>query len=65
MPALDLVSSDTRRELLQFVKRRGSLSLDEAMEALDMARTTVREHLLFASADSAAPKLLFNRTEPS
>lgn len=46
MSALDLVSSDTRRELLQLVKRRGSLSLDEAMEALDMARTTVREHLL-------------------
>lgn len=44
--ALDLVSSDTRRELLQIIKRRGSLSVDEAMEALDMARTTVREHLL-------------------
>ncbi len=46
MSALDLVSSDTRRELLQLVKRRGSLSLDEAMDALGMARTTVREHLL-------------------
>lgn len=46
MSTLDLVSSDTRRELLQLVKRKGSLSLDEAMEALDMARTTVREHLL-------------------
>jgi len=44
--ALDLVSSDTRRELLQIIKRRGSVSVDEAMEALDMARTTVREHLL-------------------
>jgi predicted ArsR family transcriptional regulator len=44
--ALDLVSSDTRRELLQIIKRRGSLSVDEAMEALDMARTTVRDHLL-------------------
>lgn len=44
--ALDLVSSDTRRELLQIIKRRGSLTVDEAMEALDMARTTVREHLL-------------------
>ena len=43
---LDLVSSDTRRELLQIIKRRGSLSIDEAMEALGMARTTVREHLL-------------------
>jgi predicted ArsR family transcriptional regulator len=44
--ALDLVSSDTRRELLQIIKRRGSLSVTEAMEALGMARTTVREHLL-------------------
>lgn len=44
--ALDLVSSDTRRELLQIIKRRGSLSVDEGMEMLDMARTTVREHLL-------------------
>lgn len=44
--ALDLVSSDTRRELLQIIKREGSLSVDEGMEALDMARTTVREHLL-------------------
>jgi predicted ArsR family transcriptional regulator len=44
--ALALVSSDTRRELLQIIKRRGSLSVDEAMEALGMARTTVREHLL-------------------
>lgn len=44
--ALELVSSDTRRELLQMIKRRGSLSVDEGMEALDMARTTVREHLL-------------------
>lgn len=44
--ALDLVSSDTRRELLQHIKRRGSLSVDEAMEALGMARTTVREHFL-------------------
>ncbi|PEN14898.1 transcriptional regulator [Longibacter salinarum] len=46
MSALDLVSSDTRRELLRLVKQKGSLSLDEGMEALGMARTTVREHLL-------------------
>lgn len=46
MPALDLLSSDTRRQLLQLVKRKGSLSLDDAMDALGMARTTVREHLL-------------------
>lgn len=44
--ALDLVSSDTRRELLQMIKRHGGLSVDEAMDGLGMARTTVREHLL-------------------
>ena len=44
--ALDLVASDTRRELLQIIKREGSLSVDEAVDALGMARTTVREHLL-------------------
>lgn len=46
MSDLSLVSSDTRRRLLQLVKRRGSLSIDDAMTALDLARTTVREHLL-------------------
>jgi predicted ArsR family transcriptional regulator len=44
--ALDLVTSETRRELLQLIKREGSLSVSEAMEALGMARTTVREHLI-------------------
>lgn len=44
--ALNLVSSDTRRELLQLIKRQGSVSVDEAMDALEMARTTVRDHLL-------------------
>ena len=44
--ALDLVASDTRRQLLQIIKREGSLSVDEAVEALGMSRTTVREHLL-------------------
>lgn len=56
--ALDLVSSETRRELLQMMKRRGSLSVTEAMEALDMARTTVREHLLHLKE-----KGLLTRTE--
>lgn len=46
MDGLALVSSDTRRRLLQLIKRRGSLSIDEAMDALELARTTVREHLL-------------------
>jgi predicted ArsR family transcriptional regulator len=55
--ALDLVSSDTRRELLQIIKRRGSLSVDEAMDALGMARTTVRDHLL-----QLREKGLLNRT---
>jgi len=44
--ALDLLSSDARRELLQIIKRKGGLSVDEAVDTLGMARTTVREHLL-------------------
>lgn len=46
MRGLDLISSDTRRRLLRLIKQQGSLSIDDAMEALDMARTTIREHLL-------------------
>lgn len=43
---LDLIDSDTRRALLGLIKRRGSLSVDAGMEALDLARTTVREHMM-------------------
>jgi len=58
--ALNLVSSETRRELLQIIKRRGTLSVTEAMETLGMARTTVREHLLQLREKG----LLTRRAEP-
>jgi len=46
MQGLDLISSKTRRRLLRLLKREGPLSINTAMEALDLARTTIREHLL-------------------
>lgn len=46
MDALQLLSSDTRRTLLQVMKRQGTLSLDDAEAATGLARTTLREHLL-------------------
>jgi predicted ArsR family transcriptional regulator len=42
---LNWIESDTRRALLQLMKVRGSLSVDEGRAALDLARSTVREHL--------------------
>lgn len=45
MPDVDLIASDTKRALLQLMKRRGEISLDDAMAATGYARTTLREHL--------------------
>lgn len=45
MPDVDLIASDTKRTLLQLMKRRGEISLDDAIEATGYARTTLREHL--------------------
>ncbi len=45
MPDVDLIASDTKRALLQLMKRRGEISLDDAVAATGYARTTLREHL--------------------
>ena len=45
MPDVDLITSETKRTLLQLMKRRGEIALDDAMEATGYARTTLREHL--------------------
>ena len=45
MPGISLISSQSRRDLLTLIKRRESISLDQAEEATDLARTTIREHL--------------------
>lgn len=36
--------SDSRMRIVQLVKRRGAVTVDEAMEALELAETTVRQH---------------------
>lgn len=43
---LDWIASPLRRRLLLHIKNRGSLSLDDAMDVLDRARSTVRDHLV-------------------
>lgn len=45
MSALDLLQSDTKRRLLRLMKRRGEITLDDAMEEIDRARATLRDHL--------------------
>lgn len=38
------ILSDSQKRLLDLVKRRGELSVDQAVEALDLAATTIRQH---------------------
>jgi len=45
MSPLDLLQSDTKRRLLDLMKRRGEITLDDAMEVIDRARPTLRDHL--------------------
>lgn len=45
MPPVDLIQSETKRRLLEFMKRRGEITLDDAMETIDRARPTLRDHL--------------------
>jgi predicted ArsR family transcriptional regulator len=45
MPPVDLIPSETKRRLLELMKRRGEITLDDAMEVIDRARPTLRDHL--------------------
>jgi predicted ArsR family transcriptional regulator len=45
MSVLDLLQSETKRRLLRLMKRRGEITLDDAMEVVDRARATLRDHL--------------------
>lgn len=45
MLALDLLQSDTKRRLLKLMKRRGEITLGDAMTVIDRARPTLRDHL--------------------
>lgn len=37
--------SESRMRIVQLIKRRGSVTVDQTMQALDLAETTVRQHL--------------------
>ncbi|MCC5907699.1 MAG: DeoR family transcriptional regulator [Balneolaceae bacterium] len=43
--------SDVKKELLELIKRNGTLSVDEAVEKTDLAKTTLREHFLQMERD--------------
>jgi len=43
--------SDVKKELLELIKRNGTLSVDEAVERTDLAKTTLREHFLQMERD--------------
>ncbi len=45
MSLTSLIQSDTKRQLLELMKRRGEITLDDATDAIDRARPTLRDHL--------------------
>lgn len=45
MSHVDLLQSETKQKLLVLMKRHGEISLDDATDAIDRARPTLRNHL--------------------
>jgi len=45
MSPLELLQTETKRRLLKLMKRRGEITLDDAMAVIDRARPTLRDHL--------------------
>ncbi|MFO8098486.1 MAG: transcriptional regulator [Salinibacter sp.] len=45
MSVLDLLQSETKRRLLQLMKRQGEITLNDAIQSIDRARPTLRDHL--------------------
>lgn len=43
--------NDAKKELLDFIKRKGIISLDQAIKHTNLARTTLRQHLLQLERD--------------
>ena len=41
----------TKKEIIELIKRRGTLSIDEAVEQMELAKTTLREHFLQLERD--------------
>ncbi|SHK69052.1 helix-turn-helix transcriptional regulator [Rhodothermus profundi] len=51
METWTLLGSDTKRQLLHLLKRRGQLTLNEAVAATGLTRPTLREHLVQLERD--------------
>lgn len=45
MSHVGLVKSETKRRLLELMKREGDITLNDAVEVIDRARPTLRDHL--------------------
>ena len=43
--------SDVKKELLELIKRNGTVSIDDAVVKTDLAKTTLREHFLHMERD--------------
>lgn len=41
----------TKKEIVEIIKRRGTLSIDEAVKEIELAKTTLREHFLQLERD--------------
>lgn len=57
MARIDLLGSDSKRTILQLIKRRGDVSLDDVVEATGLARTTLREHLAGLERDGLVARV--------
>lgn len=73
MSTWTLLGSETKRQLLQLIKRHGRLTLDEAAAATGLTRPTLREHLVQLERDGLVqrtterrgrgrPRLLYHLT---
>lgn len=57
-----LLLSPTKQALIELVKRRGDIGLEDAAAATTLARSTIREHLLHMERDGWVRRF-FNRQE--
>lgn len=46
-----MMFTGSKKDLLDMIKRKGSLSVDDAVEEIELAKTTLREHLLQLERD--------------
>ena len=61
MAVWTLLGSETKRQLLVLLKRRGQLTLDEAEATLRLTRPTLREHLMQLERDGLVRRTVERR----